>query len=83
MEGKKLYVQSGGDAFISSETSRAIRKIMEMIEKYTDYKELPDEKRDIIRDTILNQINKLSRVIKHKQTLVFNGSQSEDELSNG
>jgi hypothetical protein len=44
---------------------------MDVVEKYTNYLELEDERKAIVRDTILNQINRLIRVARHKQTIIF------------
>lgn len=67
---KRVYLKSA-DRSIQNETSRSIRKVMETIEKYTNYNELDLMNRDIVRDTILNQMNRLVRIVKHKQTIVF------------
>jgi len=59
------------DKELNSETSRTIRKVMEIIERYTNYDTLDTDRKAIVRDTVLNQINRLIRVAKHKQTLNF------------
>jgi hypothetical protein len=45
---------------------------METLEVYTNIKELPEKEKGVVRDTVLNQVNKLARVVKHKQVMVFN-----------
>ena len=70
--GKRSIVVSTIDKELNNETSRAIRKVMEVIERYTDYDELEADRKAIVRDTVLNQINRLVRVAKHKQTISFN-----------
>jgi len=70
-QNKRRVVVGTIDRELNNETSRAIRKVMEIIEKYTDYEELEVEKKAIVRDTVLNQINRLVRVAKHKQTMTF------------
>lgn len=54
------------------ETRLAIAKIMEVIEGYTDYNDLEPAKKMLVRDTIMNQINRLSRAMRTKNTMVFN-----------
>jgi hypothetical protein len=80
-ENKKINVEStlkrhtvttlASDKVVSIETSKTIRKVMEVLEGYTNFLDLEVEKKAIVRDTVLNQINKLSRVVKHKQTIRF------------
>lgn len=60
------------DRELNNETSRTIRKVMEILERYTNYETLDVDKKNIVRDTVLNQINRLVRVAKHKQTVKFN-----------
>jgi len=67
---KRVYIRSA-DRNINNETSRSIRKVMEVIEKYTNYEDIDDDVKCIVRDTVLNQINGLVRRVKHKQTIVF------------
>jgi len=69
---RKRVIVSSIDKELNNETSRAIRKVMEVIERYTDYDKLELDKKSIVRDTVLNQINRLVRVAKHKQTMTFN-----------
>jgi len=59
------------DKELNNETSRTIRKVMEILERYTNYETLDPDRKAIVRDTVLNQINRLVRVAKHKQTLTF------------
>jgi len=56
---------------IQIETNRVIRKIMDVIERYTDYQTLDEDRRAIVRDTVLNQINKLVRITRNKHTMIF------------
>ena len=58
---------------VANETSRAIRRIMGAIEKYTNYYDLEEIQRDVIRDTVLNNLNRIERVVKRKQQIKFNG----------
>jgi len=67
---KKIIVGSI-DKELNNETSRTIRKVMEILERYTNYETLDADRKAIVRDTVLNQINRLVRVAKHKQTLTF------------
>ena len=69
---KKVYYMGSMDKTIAIETNRSIKRVMEIIERYTNYLDLEDDRKAIVRDTILNQINRLVRVTKHKQTVVFN-----------
>lgn len=59
------------DKEVHNETSRTIRKVMDVLERYTNYDTLDADRKDIVRDTVLNQINRLVRVVKHKQVLNF------------
>lgn len=70
--GRKVYHINSLDKTIAIETNRSIKRVMDVVERYTDYMELEEDKKAIVRDTILNQINRLVRVTKHKQTMVFN-----------
>jgi len=70
-DGSRRVVLGSTDRELNNETSRVIRKIMGVIERYTDYQQLEDDKRSIVRDTVLNQINRLVRVARHKQTIYF------------
>lgn len=67
---KRLFVSSQ-EKNIERETKRCIRKIMSVIETYTDYDDLELIKKSLVRDTVLNQINKLVRVTKTINTIVF------------
>ena len=67
----KRVILGNIDRELGNETNRSIRKIMEVIERYTDYESLYSDRKSIVIDTVLNQINRLVRVTKHKQTLVF------------
>jgi hypothetical protein len=70
-DNKRSVVVSTVDKELNNETSRAIRKVMETIERYTNYDVLDVDIKDIVRDTVLNQINRLVRVAKHKQVMAF------------
>ena len=67
----KRVVVGTVDKELHNETSRTIRKVMEILERYTNYETLDADRKAIVRDTVLNQINRLVRVVKHKQTLTF------------
>lgn len=71
-DGGRRIVLPGTSRIIKNETNRSIRKVMEAVEKHTNYNELDEDVKELLRDTILNQINKLSRVISHKRTMNFN-----------
>lgn len=70
-EPRRSVVISTIDKELNNETSRAIRKVMETLERYTNYDTLDSDPKNIVRDTILNQINRLARVARHKQTMTF------------
>ena len=59
------------------ETRLVIRKIMEVLEGHTNYLSLEETKKTYVRDTVLNQVNRLSRVMRTKNTMVFNTSEDE------
>lgn len=71
LQSNRKVVLGTIDRQLNSETSRSIRKVMEVIERYTNYEELDADRKAIVRDTVLNQINRLVRVAKHKQTMNF------------
>ena len=54
------------------ETRLAIAKIMEVVEGFTDYHDLEPMQKAMVRDTIMNQINRLARVLRTKNTMIFN-----------
>ena len=68
---KRTVYMSNPDREIRQATGTGVRKVMEVIETYTNYNELEDIPRNIVRDTILNQLNMVARVAKHKNTMVF------------
>lgn len=59
------------DDVVRAETNKAIRRILEVLENHTNLLELESDRKAVVRDTVLNQINKLARIIKHKQTMIF------------
>jgi hypothetical protein len=67
---KRVFIKSS-DRSVQNETSRSIRKVMETVERYTNYDQLDPMDKDRVRDTILNQMNRLVRIVKNKQTIVF------------
>jgi len=50
---------------------------MLIIEKYTNYEDLTPDKKDIVRDTVLNQINRLSRVVGSHNTIIFGDNNTD------
>ena len=58
---RRTVVVGSVDRELNNETSRAIRKVMETLERYTNYDVLDPDVKNIVRDTVLNQINRLVR----------------------
>jgi hypothetical protein len=67
---KKFYVSSH-NKMLDKETRRAISRIMLALETYTNYLELENVQKALVRDTILNQVNRLVRVTKNYNTIIF------------
>ena len=68
----RVVFSQGNDRALNAETGKAIKHVMEVIERYTDYLDLDDDRKAVVRDTVLNQINGIVRIAKRKQTMVFN-----------
>ena len=72
MKRDRIIYATSNDNLLNAETGKAIKRVMEVIERYTDYLDLEDDRKAIVRDTVLNQINGIVRISKHKQTMIFN-----------